>query len=148
MISLGEADQQLVSPLLDERGVTLVELSVSGGNRRKLVRIYVDRSPEGITVDECAELSRDLGDLFDVHDPISGTYVLEVSSPGLTRQLKTDRDFSLSVGKLLKLVVEGQGTPIGKLISVSDDDLLLDIDGETVRIERARIQKANLHFEL
>ena len=139
--------EQLVAPLFRQRDVTLVDLAVSGGQRRKVIRFFVDR-PDGITVDACAALSREIADLFDTHDPVDGAYVLEVSSPGLTRQLKAPRDFELSIGKLLKLVVDGQGTPIGTLLSVADDDLVLDIDGQPVHFERSRIQKANLHFEL
>ena len=92
--SLQNTLEQLAEPLLEERGVTLVELAISGGRRRKIIRFFVDRL-DGITVDECAALSRDLGDIFDTHDPIDGTCVLEVSSPGLTRQLRTDQDFAL-----------------------------------------------------
>ena len=137
----------LILPLLNCRDVELVELSVSGGHRRKIVRIFVDR-PDGITVDECAALSRDIADILDTRDPIDGTYLLEVSSPGLTRLLKTDRDLERVVGKSLRLVVDGLGVAVGTLLQVKADHLHVELQGERTIIERAKIQKATVHFEL
>ncbi len=137
----------LILPLLNRRDVELVELAVSGGHRRKTVRIFVDR-PDGITVGECAALSRDIADILDTRDPIDGTYLLEVSSPGLTRPLKTDRDFERVVGKSLRLVVDGLGVAVGTLLQVKADHLDVELQGERTIIERAKIQKATMHFEL
>jgi ribosome maturation factor RimP len=138
--------ENLFFPVLEMRGIELVELVVSGGQRRKLIRIYVDR-PNGITIGECAELSRLLADVLDTHDPIENMYVLEVSSPGLTRPLKNDRDFQRALGKLVKLVVDRQGTIIGILQTVTPSHLEVLVDGESVAIEHVRVQKANLHFD-
>ncbi len=137
----------LVVPALQHRGVELVELVVSGGGRRQLVRIFVDRT-DGITVDECAAISREIADVFDTRDPIAGTYVLEVSSPGLTRPLKTDRDFERVVGKALRLVVDGLGVAVGTLLRVDPEHLDVALSDKRALIERAKIQKATLHFEL
>ena len=137
----------LILPLLNRRDVELVEMAVSGGHRRKIVRIFVDR-PDGITVDECAALSRDIADMLDTRDPIDSTYLLEVSSPGLTRPLKTDRDFERVVGKSLRLVVDGLGVAVGTLLQVKADHLDVELQGERTIIERAKIQKATMHFEL
>ncbi|MCE2432896.1 MAG: ribosome maturation factor RimP [Candidatus Latescibacteria bacterium] len=137
----------LILPLLNRRDVELVEMAVSGGHRRKIVRIFVDR-PDGITVDECAALSRDIADILDTRDPIDSTYLLEVSSPGLTRPLKTDRDFERVVGKSLRLVVDGLGVAVGTLLQVKADHLDVELQGERTIIERAKIQKATMHFEL
>ena len=139
------AVEKLIMPFLEERGVELVKLHM-GGSRRILLRLFVDR-PEGITIDECARLSRELADLMDTHDPINGSYLLEVSSPGLDRVLKSEKDFSRSVGKLLKLVVEGRGTLVGTLRSLRQEDLDLELNDEVVQIDRSTISKANLHFE-
>ena len=137
----------LVVPILQRRGVELVELALSGGGRRQLVRVFVDRT-DGITVDECAVISREIADVFDTRDPIAGTYVLEVSSPGLTRPLKTDRDFERVVGKALRLVVDGLGVAVGTLLKVDPDHLDVALSDKRALIERAKIQKATLHFEL
>lgn len=139
--------EDLINPVLEARHLELVELHLSGGQRRKLVRLYVDR-PKGITIGECAEVSREIGDAFDTFDPIAGTYILEVSSPGLTRQLKTDRDFERVIGKKLQLDVSGLGDRVGKLEEVHEDHLKVEIDGDLVSIDRGQIHKANLHFEI
>lgn len=138
--------EDMVLTVLAARGVELVELVVSGGQRRKLVRLYVDR-PEGITIGECAEISRAIADVLDARNPISGTYLLEVSSPGLTRVLASDRDFERAVGKSVKLVVDGQGTLIGVLQGVQTGHLDVVVDGQLRLVERVRIQKANLHID-
>lgn len=137
----------LVVPLLQRRGVELVELAVSGRGRRQLVRVFVDR-PDGIAVDECAVISREIADVFDTRDPIADAYVLEVSSPGLTRPLKTDRDFERVVGKALRLVVDGLGVAVGTLLQVNPDHLDVALADKRALIERAKIQKATLHFEV
>lgn len=137
----------LILPILNRRDVELVELVVSGSYRRQIVRIFVDR-PDGITVGECAALSRDIADMLDTRDPIDGTYLLEVSSPGLTRPLKTDRDFERLVGKALRFVVDGQGVVVGTLLQVKADHLDVELQGERTIIEREKIQKATVHFEL
>ncbi len=137
----------LILPLLNRRDVELVELVVSGSHRRQIVRIFVDR-PDGITVDECAALSRDIADMLDTRDPIDGTYLLEVSSPGLTRPLKTDRDFERVVGKVLRLVVDGLGVVVGTLLQVKADYLDVELQGERTIVEREKVQKATVHFDL
>lgn len=137
----------LVEPILEERNLELVELQVTGSQRRKLIRFYVD-GPNGVTIDECVSLSREIGDVFDIHDPIDGGYTLEVSSPGLTRQLKTDRDFERVIGKDLQLDVNGRGACVGKLVGVDPHNIVVEIEGAPVEIERLNIIKANLHFEI
>ena len=137
----------MILPLLKRRDVELVELAVSGSHRRQIVRIFVDR-PDGISVDECASLSRDIADILDTRDPIDGRYLLEVSSPGLTRPLKTDRDFERVVGKALRLVADGLGVVVGTLLEVKSDHIDVELHGERTTIERAKIQKATVHFEL
>ena len=146
LMTLQDEVEKLVHPFLCEQGVELVDLLLSGNRRRILLRLYVDRS-DGITIGECVTLSREIEDLLDTHDPIRGSYVLEVSSPGLDRPLKNDRDFERSIGKLLKLEVNGQGARIGTLQRVEGNALDLEVDGQILRICRTDINKANLHFE-
>ncbi|MBT3603230.1 MAG: ribosome maturation factor RimP [Candidatus Latescibacteria bacterium] len=139
--------EDLINPVLEVRNLELVELHISGGQRRRFVRLYVDR-PTGINVGECAEVSREIGDAFDTFDPIAGAYILEVSSPGLTRQLKTDRDFERVIGKKLQFDATGLGECVGKLQEVHEDHLRVEIEDEVVSINRDQIHKANLHFEI
>ena len=145
-LALCESIEHLVTPFLEERGVELVELSLSGNQRRRMLRVYADR-PGGITIDECAALSRGLADILDTYDPIDGRYILEVSSPGLDRALKSDRDYLRAVGQLVRLVVRGREALVGTLSACDDSALSLEIGEEVVQISRSDISKANLHFE-
>lgn len=139
--------EQLLQPALEEKGVELVELSISGNARRYILRLFVDR-PEGISIGECAQLSRDLADVLDTHDPIEASYTLEVSSPGLTRPLKTKRDFERALGKVIRLVARSGHDHQGTLKAVDDSVVTLDIEGEPLSIALDEVAKANLHFEI
>ena len=103
-------------------------------------------------MDDCARVSRELGDLIEAEDVINYHYVLEVSSPGLNRPLKKERDFVRSIGKM---VVIKMSTPInnrknfaGRLVNVSEGiiDLLVD-DNNTVHLPLKEIDKAKLKYE-
>ena len=146
-LALRTSVEELLTPFLTDRGVELVELMLSGGARRRMLRLYVDR-PGGITIGECAGLSRDLEDLLDTHDPIDGSYVLEVSSPGLDRPLKSPRDYQRAVGQAVRLIVEGRGDITGVLLSYDDLGVVLEGDAGELAVPFDDISKANLHFEL
>lgn len=139
--------ESLIEPYLSEQGVELVELALKGTPRRYMLRVYVDR-PGGITIDSCAELSRGLADVLDTHDPIQGSYVLEVSSPGLNRPLESDKDFKRAIGRLVRLQLEGRGELLGTLAAVEGNRLSIQKGEETETVCRSEVLKANLHFEL
>ena len=145
--ALQDTIDRLAVPFLEQNGVELVELELSGSDRRRMLRFYVDR-PGGITIGECARLSRGLEDLLDTHDPIKGSYVLEVSSPGLTRALKSDRDYERAIGKSVRLVLDKQGDLVGTLTSCDSAELAIDTGEKIHRIPRSSVVKANHHFEL
>ena len=139
--------EQLLEPALAEKGVELVELSISGSARRYVLRIFVDR-PTGISIGECAQLSRDMADLLDTNDPINSSYTLEVSSPGLTRPLKKKRDFERALGKDVRLITRAGADHTGKLTGVSDGVLTLEVGGDTLDVSMGDVTKANLHFKI
>ena len=139
--------EQLLEPALRKRGLELVELSVSGNTRRSTLRVFVDR-PTGISIGECAQLSRDLADLLDTHNPIDSSYILEVSSPGLTRPLKKKRDFQRALGKDVRLILRSGADYTGKLSTVSDGILTLEVGGDSLEVSVDDVTKANLHFKI
>ena len=139
--------EQLVQPVLGEKGIELVELNISGNARRYVLRFFVDR-PDGISVGECAQLSRELADVLDTHDPIDTSYTLEVSSPGLTRPIKTRKDFERASGKAIRVITRSGHDHVGKLIDVSDEAIELEVEGETMSVVLTNITKANLHFQI
>jgi ribosome maturation factor RimP len=151
-----EQIRQLVEPLLASAGMELVQVECLKMKSRWLVRIYMDREEGGVTVDDCALISNQLGDLLDVHDVPPGPYTLEVSSPGLDRPLQRDKDFlkyrGARINVRLEGKIEGRRHLRGELVDYEDGDdgkiLVVKAEGKVFRIPRATVAKANLEYEL
>ena len=150
-----EQIRQLAEPLLASEGMELVLVECLKMPTRWLVRIFMDREG-GVTVDDCAHISNQLGDLLDVHDVPPGPYTMEVSSPGLDRPLDSDRDFLKYRGSQVRLrlgeKIEGRRNFCARLLDYEDDGsgkvLVVLADGKTFRIPRKAVIKANLEYEL
>ncbi|MER3446806.1 MAG: ribosome maturation factor RimP [Candidatus Dadabacteria bacterium] len=145
-----ESVREILNPLLLEKGLELVDLEYRREGRGRVLRIYIDKEG-GVTVDDCAKLSRELGTLLDVHDIIPGPYNLEVSSPGLTRALKKPRDFERYKGKKVRIKtksdIEDRRVFVGRLLNFVDDVATVLVDGHIYTIEYERIEKANLELD-
>lgn len=140
---------ELIQPYLAAQGVELVEMELTRPQRgRATLRLFVDRPGGGITLDEITRVSRVVGELLDVHDPISSSYTLEVSSPGLTRALTKPQDYERYTGRLVRLTTRGpwQGKQVhrGILKGLANDEVSLEEDQALVRIPLAEIAKARL----
>lgn len=130
-MNLKERIEKPVTEVVEMEGLELVELSVSDRGHKTLVRVFADRPGGGISIDECARLSSKLSDRFDLENVFERAYILEVSSPGLERPLISRRDFERKLGRSVRLwlVENGQtGEVAGKLLAVTDEDLLLQTD--------------------
>ncbi len=118
----------LAGQIAGARGLELVEVELFQAGHREVLRVYLDR-PGGITVNECAEVSRELSALLDAEELFQQTYVLEISSPGLDRPLRTPRDWERRIGEWVRVhlnePVEGKVTWIGKLKSAGVDSALI-----------------------
>jgi ribosome maturation factor RimP len=123
------------------------ELNSFEGNRR--LQVYIE-TPNGVSVDDCERASRQIGAVLDVEDPMEGKYLLEVSSPGLTRALYTVAQYQRYVGQPVKIRTstggEGRRTYQGELAQVTNEAVSLVVEGETVILPLAEIEKANLVF--
>jgi ribosome maturation factor RimP len=142
----------LIQPYLLAQGVELVDLEFTQPRRgRATLRLFVDR-PGGITLDEIARVSRVVGELLDVHDLISSSYTLEVSSPGLTRELKKPRDYERYTGRLVRLTTrspwQGKQVHRGILKGLENEEVSLEEDQALVRIPLREIAKARLDLDL
>ncbi|MBN1561270.1 ribosome maturation factor RimP [candidate division KSB1 bacterium] len=125
-VAIEEELTGLIKPLLDDMGVELVELQCSR-SRRPTIRLFVWEEG-GISLDRCADVSRQVSDLLDRKDPIQGPYFLQVSSPGLDRPLKSKRDFERQTGHNVLLTVQDEGetkTVRGCVTSVSETAVTL-----------------------
>ncbi len=134
--------RDFVERTLNGLGYELVDLERSG---RGLMRVFIDKA-EGINVDDCALVSNQLTRLFEVeHVPYDR---LEVSSPGLDRVLRGERDFARFAGERarvkVRIPVNGQRNFTGRLGPVAEGALSLEIDGAMVRLDLANVEKARL----
>ncbi|HDM90397.1 MAG: ribosome maturation factor RimP [Candidatus Hydrothermota bacterium] len=134
--------EEILAPLLEERRMVLVDLELKGAGRRYVLRIFVDKEG-GISVNDCADLSEELSYILDVEDPVPGPYILEVSSPGLDRVLKKERELKWARGKKVRILTES-GEEKGRLEDVQEETLTLDKDGKEVKVNRKDIKKIQL----
>lgn len=142
--------EELITPYVTAQGLEVVEVEYHRPARgRATLRIYLDRpGVGGITLDEITRMSRVIGELLDVHDPIGPSYTLEVSSPGLTRELKGPRDYARYVGRKVRLTsrrpVDGRQVHRGILKGLEGDEVLVEVKGALVRLPLEEIAKARL----
>ncbi len=120
-------------PLIKEENLELVDFEFSPAGSKSLLRIYVDK-PEGVTIDECANLSRKVSDFLDMENLIPHRYNLEVSSPGLDRPLVKREDFMRKVGEkvrvFLKEPVDGKLDLVGEIKRLQEETLYLSTESE------------------
>jgi len=145
-------------------GLEVVEIEFRGGGKSRMLRVFLDK-PAGVTHEDCAQFSRDFGTILDVEDVVpGGTYVLEVSSPGLDRKLNRAADYERFAGSKVKLMtrepVNGNRHFEGRLESFHDGRLTLDLSEarrkprpgagspQKLEIDLANVEKANLVPEL
>ena len=138
----------LLTPVIENMGLACLGVEYSPSHGNSLVRVYIDAADRAVTVDDCEAVSREVSATLDVHDPVSGRYTLEVSSPGLDRPLFTPAHFARFVGRTAKvevnLPIDGRRRFNGPIVAVENEDVVLNQDGRAVRIAHANIHKARL----
>ena len=139
--------EEAVLPVLRDHGLTLVDLEWRAHRPRGVLKLAVDK-PGGVGIEDCRRLSREVGDVLDASDLIEEAYDLEVSSPGLDRQLRKEREFRWALGKRVQCWLAGGQEFRGRLADVDDARLTLERDGERVELPRERITKARLEAEV
>ncbi len=138
----------IIEPVVRDHGLELWDLRFAGGRGGSL-SIYVDEPEGGVTLDRCVAVSREVGVVLDVEDPIPGRYRLEVSSPGLDRGLRKTEHFLRYLGKEIRVELRepmGERRKLrGALLAVDDESLKLSAEGEdSVVVPRRCIKRANL----
>lgn len=146
-----EEIKKIVQPVLDVEGAELVGLIYRREAGRYVLRLLVDKAG-GISLDDCTRINRTLSDIFDKTDLIRQSFVLEVNSPGLDRPMAERRDFQKNIGNNIKLIAKNEkgttDTLIGRLKSVKDDGIILDIKGSESQILFENIIKAKMEINL
>jgi ribosome maturation factor RimP len=135
--------EEVVEPVLRDHGVELVELEWRGHGARGVLRLFIDK-PGGVCIDDCERVSRELGHVLDAEDVIAQRYDLEVSSPGLDRPLRTDREFRWAMGKRVRCALLDGREVEGRLALVDAERLVVETNGGPVDVARAEVRKARL----
>ena len=144
--------RQIAERVASSEGLTLVDVELKGGRMNALLRIYVDKAG-GVTHGDCQRVSEQMSAILDVEDPFPGSYVLEVSSPGLDRKLVKPSDYTHFVGRRARLVlrepVENQKVFEGRLAGLESGRVRLDLgDAGLKELELSNISSARLLVEL
>lgn len=134
---------EIVKPIIDQNKFELVDVEFVKEGAQWYLKVYIDK-PGGIYIDDCEIVSRDLSDLLDKHDPIEISYILEVSSPGLERPLKKDKDFERYKGDIVEVKffrpVDGKKSIEGELKGLVDNKIVIqDIGTEKLEFERDQV---------
>ena len=137
----------MMEPVLEPEGIELVDVVFKLEGGRWVLRLYID-TPQGVTLDDCELVSRQIGALLDIKDPIEHRYVLEVSSPGINRVLRKEEDFRRFAGSPVRirtrLKLTGRRNFQGILKGMEDSAIILEVDGARVEIDPKNVEKANL----
>ena len=157
-----ERVQQIAERVAASSGLELVEVEFRGGGKSRLLRIFIDK-PGGVTHEDCANLSREVSTILDVEEVVPGSYLLEVSSPGLDRKLSRPADFERFTGSRVKIMtrepVNGNRHFDGRLQSFQQGRLTLDLaipkkksqpagTPQLLELTLDNVEKANLVPEL
>ena len=138
---------EMLAPAVEALGFELWGIEFTASGKHSVLRVYIDHE-DGILIEHCEQVSRQISAILDVEDPISGEYNLEVSSPGVDRPLFFKSQYQDYCGEVLRVKVN---TAIdkarqfkGQLKSVDDDGIELEVDGKPVQIEFTNILKARI----
>ncbi len=138
---------KLIEPAIEQLGFELSDLEMKIGGQDGLVRLFID-SPNGITLEDCESVSRQVSAILDVEDPVPGNYSLEVSSPGLDRTLTKLAHFQRFTGEdvrvKLRFPIAGRRNFRGALRAADEEKIEIEVDGEAHTLSLATIESARL----
>ena len=148
---IAQSVMNLIEPVLESEGLELVDVEYKKEGSNWFLRIYIDKEG-GVNVADCQKVSHLTGDLIEVEETIKTPYSLEVSSPGLNRALKREKDFLKFKGKQIRvqsvLPIDNRKKFIGILADFKDQTVFLEFDEKSIEIPLSQITKANLVIEI
>ena len=137
----------LLVPTVAAAGYDLEDLEVAQAGRRGRIRLSIDKDG-GVTLDECAEVSRLVDEALEASEELGeAPYTLEVSSPGVSRPLTLPRHWRRNLGRLVEVSRRGAGPVTGRVQALEDGEVVLDVDGERLRVVLAEVAKARVQVE-
>lgn len=147
MTDRAAALQAMFAPVVEAMGCQLWGIEYRSQGKYSVLRVYIDKET-GVDVEDCAQISRQIGGILDVEDPISGEYTLEVSSPGLERPLFSLEQYAAYVGHEVQLQLrvrfENRRKFDGIIAGVENDEVLLRQGGEQLNLPFELIEKAHI----
>lgn len=147
MIDIVDEITALLGPLVEVLGFELWGCELRGQGRHNILFVYID-GPEGVTIDDCARVSNQISGILDVEDLISGSYDLEVSSPGMDRLMFTIEQFAKYIGREVKIKLHqargGRRNFAGVIKTVDEKKIVVIVDEIEVEVDIADIDKAKL----
>lgn len=142
--------ERLLGPSVDEHGLFLESVTLTGPTNRKTLRLTVDLAdgPGGVDSDVLEQLTRAISAILDERDPISGAYSLEVSTPGVDRPLTTPRHFRRNESRLVDVhLLEGEQAVTGRIVSATEETLVLETESGPQEIPLKQIRNAQVKLE-
>lgn len=147
MANSAERVYELIKDAVEAEGVRLWDVRFLKEGASWYLRVFIDK-PEGISIDDCTNVSHAIDPIIDEADPIDVSYYLEVCSPGIERELTRSRHYEESLGKQVRLKLyrayDGKKEITGTLEDVTEENVTLVTEGNTLTVERKNISKANL----
>lgn len=142
-----EGLEGILKPVVEGLGFTLWGLEYRSSQKHAHLKVFIDHK-DGITVDDCSDVSHQVSGVLDVEDPINVPYTLEVSSPGIDRPLMKLDHFEKYIGSTIKVrlswAINNRKNLLGTLVEVEADEIVLEQDGEHVKFPFNAIKRANL----
>ena len=138
--------KKLCEPIVLNHSAQLVDIEIFGNMNSQTIRLLVHKEP-GISLRLCESIAREVGDILDIEDPVSGRYRLEVTSPGTDRPLVSNGDFERVTSRRLKVVVQSGRTICGALSEWNDTAITIQTEVESIMIPRQEIAKATVEVE-
>lgn len=147
-----ERVREVAVTVAEQNGLELVQVEDKGAGKERLLRVFIDKEG-GVSVEDCSVFSHQFGEILDAEDLITSEYVLEVSSPGLERELYSLKDFARFAGSLARVktrqAVNGQKNFRGRIVRVDGETIFFDDrTGGDVSFDYSLVAKANLEFDL
>ncbi len=151
-LSVNERIQKIAASVAEENGLEFVHAQIAGAGKSLTIRIFVDKAG-GVTHEDCVKVSRGLDAVLDAGDFVAAAYLLEVSSPGLERELYNLKDFEKFIGSLAKvktsIAINGQKNFRGRINCIEGDEIIFDDKtGGIIRFPHSAVVKGNLEIDL
>jgi len=148
--TLIESIRELIEPIIIAEGMELIDIEYLRESRGWILRFYIDKEG-GVTINNCSYLSQQIGDLIEVKEFIPHSFILEVSSPGLNRPLKKEKDFINHIGENIKVKtikpINQKKNFQGKLLGYKEGKVMIESDNQKIYIPFSLISKANIQYQ-